>query len=134
MSYCRVSTDDWSSDVYVYASRWGWQTHVARVRTAFTEPLPPKVEIPPKSDPGWEAAVEAWYTRHQKVLDMVSEADDVEIGLPHDGASFVDDTPGGCADRLEQLRALGYNVPQRAIDRLRWEQAQDAEGKERSDP
>lgn len=128
MSYCRLSSDDFQCDVYVYAARWGWQTHVAARRPVYTEPLPPQVELPGKDDPGWEAAIEAWVKRHAEVMAAVDEAQHAEIGLPHDGASFVDDTPGECADRLESLRAIGYNVPQYAIDRLRREQAEIAEG------
>jgi hypothetical protein len=45
------------------------------------------------------------------------------IGLPHDGESFLDGSPSDCADRLEGLRALGYTVPQYAIDELREEAA-----------
>jgi hypothetical protein len=40
------------------------------------------------------------------------------IGLPHDGAAFHDETAGECADRLRDLRAMGYHVPQHAIDAL----------------
>ena len=44
-----------------------------------------------------------------------------KIGLPEDGETFNDATAGDCADRLEYLRALGYQVPQYAIDALREE-------------
>ena len=43
------------------------------------------------------------------------------IGLPCDGESFNDSTPGECADTLERLRGMGYIVPQYAIDALREE-------------
>ena len=49
------------------------------------------------------------------------------IGLPFDGETFDDSTPGETADRLEWLRGLGYRVPQRAIDVLREEQAEMTE-------
>ena len=44
-----------------------------------------------------------------------------KIGLPEDGETFNDATAEECADRLEYLRALGYRVPQYAIDALREE-------------
>ena len=47
-----------------------------------------------------------------------------KIGGPHDGARFNDETPQLCADRLEMLRAAGYNVPDYAIERLRKETAE----------
>jgi hypothetical protein len=57
------------------------------------------------------------------VSQMVRKAKLVNIGLAHDGQTFDDPTPEACADRLEQLRAAGYVVPQSAIDRLREEAA-----------
>jgi alkanesulfonate monooxygenase SsuD/methylene tetrahydromethanopterin reductase-like flavin-dependent oxidoreductase (luciferase family) len=52
---------------------------------------------------------------------MINAASLVSIGLPHDGESFLDGTPAQCADRLERLRAMGYNVPEYAINTLREE-------------
>jgi len=40
------------------------------------------------------------------------------IGLPHDGDSFNHDTSKECAYWLLHLRAMGYRVPQYAIDAL----------------
>jgi hypothetical protein len=40
------------------------------------------------------------------------------IGLPHDGEAFCDATAEECASRLRELRAMGYHVPQHAIDAL----------------
>ena len=119
MSYCRWSTDDYQCDVYVYEDAGGgWTTHVASARYVYKEPLPPVVECDPDNDEAWEA----WLDRHKAVQRMVDEADRVEIGLPHDGDTFSDDSAGECADRLESLRLLGYVVPQDAIDSLRMEE------------
>lgn len=41
-----------------------------------------------------------------------------KINLEHAGESFSDDTPRECADRLLELRKIGYHVPQFAIDAL----------------
>lgn len=121
MSYCRWSTDDYQCDVYVYGdARGGWTTHVASARYVYKEPLPPMVEFDPADDAGWEA----WLTRHKTVQRMVDEADRVAIGLPHDGETFNDDTPGECADRLESLLKLGYVVPPDVIQELRQEAAE----------
>jgi hypothetical protein len=121
VSYCRWSSDDFQSDVYVYEDvRGGWTTHVANRRVAYLEPLPPPVE----TVRGDTASPDAWLERHQIVTAMRDAAELVPIGLPHDGDNFNDGTPGECADRLESLRALGYNVPQYAIDTLREEAAE----------
>jgi hypothetical protein len=47
------------------------------------------------------------------------------IGLPHDEKTFNDPSPTKCADRLEKLRAVGYIVPQEAINALRGEKRED---------
>ena len=115
MSYCRWSSDDFQCDVYVYADvHGGWQTWVAASRRVYKEPLPPPA---PMSD------LKAWMLREKVMRALLDITSLAPIGLPHDGEGFHDDTPGECADRLESLRALGYNVPQYAIDALREEQA-----------
>ncbi len=120
MSYCRWSTNDFQCDVYVYEDSWGgWTTHVASTRYVLAGPLPPPAVFDPDDDTSWEA----WLSRHQQVQRMVDQADRVKIDLPHAGETFNDDTPAGCADRLEMLLGLGYVVPQDVIDELRQEAA-----------
>ena len=108
MSYCRWSSDDFQSDVYVYEDvSGGWTTHVAARRVSFSrEGLPP---------------VEDYIARDSEILSRMAAAEYSPIGLPHDGASFNDPTASACADRLEALRVVGYTVPQDAIDALRAE-------------
>jgi len=114
MSYCRWSSDDFQCDVYVYEDcRGGFTTHVAGVRYVFAEPLLAPVD--------YRADWDGWWARDRRVSEMVKDAGRQHIGLPHDGKSFNDDTAALCADRLEALRGMGYNVPQRAIDALREE-------------
>ena len=116
MSYCRWSSDDYQCDVYVYKDVCGgWTTHVAGSRYVFKEPLPPKV---PPTDTA------AYVKRYEEISQMIDSADLVDIGLPHDGESFNSGSAGECADLLERLRGIGYNVPQRAIDALREESAE----------
>jgi hypothetical protein len=118
MSYCRWSSDDYSSDVYAFEHvNDGFVIHVASSRYVFKEPLPPAV---PLSD----QCFYDWMRRHQKVTEMCRTADNVTIGLPHDGETFITDTAGECADQLERLSVIGYNVPQYAIDALRAEAAE----------
>lgn len=141
MSYCRFSSMNWMCDVYVYEHcDGGWTTHVAGRRRA----IPPIPSLPLHRFPRWggrwdqERRETLYPTRwhrlaahigfriyglwdrllHQPTLDLIPLRD---IGLPHDGAAFNDETPGKCADRLEALRAIGYKVPQYAIDALREE-------------
>jgi len=116
MSYCRWSSDDFQCDVYVYEDcRGGFTTHVAGSRPVFAEPLPPKIDS--RTD------FSAWFARGAVVRKMLKTAGREFIDLPHDGETFNDATAALCADRLETLRRMGYNVPQRAIDALREEAA-----------
>lgn len=122
MSYCRFSSDNWKSDVYVYANvNGGWTTHVAANRT---------VGDPPEEADLTQVNIDdgSWLASHKAAMAFLDAAERLPIGLPHDGASFCDATPGECADRLKALRAEGYHVPQYAIDDLEDDQsAIDAE-------
>jgi len=109
MSYCRWSSNDFRCDVYVYEDcRGGWTTHVAGRRRVFTEPIPDSIPF----------GEEGYWERYEKVMGMVEEARLEPIGLPHDGETFNDETPGEAATTLIMLRDAGYIVPGYAIDAL----------------
>lgn len=121
MSYCRWSTDDFQCDLYVYESVGGfWSTNVAANRIVYKGPLPESV-------PFSVDRLREWHERHERVHQMIEEADRVDIDLPHAGESFQDSTPGECAARLVYLKGLGYRFPDDVIDALREEQ-QEAGG------
>lgn len=148
MSYCRWSSMNWMCDVYVYESIYGgWETHVAGGRRIFP-PIPDfflsgKL---PSCGGKWDGASHTvvypnvlcrmaakivfgfgafWHNRvHMRMLEAIPIR---KHTLPFAGQSFIDPTPGECAERLEHLRSLGYVVPQYAIDELRAEQANSAE-------
>lgn len=120
MSYCRWSSDDYQCDVYVYESHDGYQLHVAGTRRTPAEPFPPFVNWHTE---GWEK----WHARDVKVTEMLDACPRSPIGLPHDGETFEFGEPGECADQLVELKAMGYNVPQYAIDALREEQAEETD-------
>ena len=132
-------------DVYVYEDvSGGWTTHVAGGRRI----IPPIPNIPIQWVPNFGGkynqssrsieydnrinkflarvffgAWAIWNSRiHLASLRLIPIR---PIGLPYDEQSFNDDTAGECADRLEQLRAIGYIVLQYAIDALREEQAEE---------
>lgn len=117
MSYCRWSSDNWKSDVYTYACVDGtWTTHVA-ARKRVGE-LPDHPGFKPPHD-------EAFLRRHREYQAAVSAAELVPIGLPHDGKTFKDGSPGECWATLVMLRTAGYHVPQYALDEL-YDEAQEA--------
>lgn len=115
MSYCRWSSDDFQCDLYIYRSMDGYVTHVAGGRRTFNVELPPPVSIV-------YDGVDAWVERDNILHELIDHHSEVlPIGLPLDGEDFTDATAGECADRAEELRALGYLVPQYSIDNLRAE-------------
>ncbi len=103
MSYCRW-TDE--SDVYCYEDcMGGFTTHVAGQR------LKPGAELPDlwaagQRDEDFWAAIDASYE---------------PVGFACDGETFNDSDLESLLDRLLELRAMGYKVPEYAIESVREE-------------
>lgn len=115
MAYCRWSSDNFQCDVYVYEDvKGGWTTHVAGSRRKYLYTLPPG--LPDDAEP--LAAFKRWK------LVMNAQHDLIGIDLPHAGETFNDPTPWACAQRLKELKSIGFNVPDGVIQEL------EAEGKD----
>lgn len=140
MSYCRWSSENYRSDVYVYASGDddSYHTCVAGNRLMW-RPIP---QWPsswyPNFDIQWsknQDKFEVIYpTRLKKIIAQTAFAFIRYYNKLHDwsfrftpyqsigdefaGECFTDNSPRECADRLLMLRGRGYYVPQRAIDGL----------------
>lgn len=115
MSYCRWSSDDFSSDLYCYEDcAGGFTTHVAGRRVIYSEPLPPPIELTADNVP-------QWHERHQKVMEMHRTGQMAAINLPHVGETFNDDTLEEFLDRLVYLRDIGYRFPDYVIDTVKEE-------------
>lgn len=121
MSYCRWSSDDFRSDVYVYNSLDGVTIHVGAGRYAFQGPLPPALPVPEEITESWAAL---WVERQRAVSQLVDQATTEPIGLPHDGATLIAETPGEAAQLLRELVAEGYQVPGGVTEVLDHEQAE----------
>ena len=81
MSYCRFSSEDFASDVYVYEDVCGgYTTHVARARVDYASPLPPRVSF--AHDPT------AFVNREIQVLKIVEHSPRELIDLPMAGETF----------------------------------------------
>lgn len=114
MSYCRWSSDGFSCDVYCYEHvHGGFMIHVARGRHVSDEPRPASM------DSAIDKSPEEFLAAYHAQQAWLNGAHIETIGLPHDGEDYCENTAGEAADRLEQLRAAGYRVPQYAIDELR---------------
>jgi hypothetical protein len=148
VSYCRWSSGFGECDVYVYADvRGGWTTHVASRRLKHRVPdeiralaSDESVEIGErfvaahKAETAWRESLPCDEVPCTTLDPVTKETKPGVYRTPKDseyldlrevsslaGRSFNDETPGECADRLESLRAAGFNVPQYAIDELREE-------------
>jgi hypothetical protein len=118
MSYCRWSSCNFACDLYVYESDGGWMIHVARNRVVGRVP---EVVWPVDRSP---EAVDRFVTTHRFQHEWLMAAKRKPIGLPHDGETFCEPTPGECADTIERLIRLGYRAPKSAVQALREEAAE----------
>lgn len=123
MSYCRFSSDDHACDVYVYGNMWGGITiHVASYRIVPIRPLPPKL------GKWWLdglAGIDAFVARNDEVHDIIAKSPKDKISLPHAGQTFDLPTPKEAAEALEELRTLGYRIPDGVIEALREEETNE---------
>ena len=106
MSYCRWSSDDFSCDIYCYESEVGYMVHVASNRV---------VGDVPRMD--WSSA-EAMSETYKDQMEFMETVKREPINLPCDGETFCLDNAADCAYKLIELKDMGYNVPQYAIDSL----------------
>lgn len=130
MSYCRWSSDDFQSDVYVYEHVSGhWAIHVAGNRVVWKVPLPPSVcEVSglEAGDPGW---AELWVARSMDIMKLMRDPRNYvreALRQPSAGANFECATPGEAAEVLEKLRGEGLRVPDGVIETLREEEGENA--------
>lgn len=120
MSYCRWSSENFKSDLYVYACVDDtWTIHVAANRVVGD--VPPVFWPTDTSDPDQMARCVESHKAQSAYLD---NAEHREIELPCAGATFKLPTPGDCADKCEELAALGYVVPAYVVPSLREEQVE----------
>lgn len=103
MSYCRWSSDNYESDLYVFHDvNGGWTTMIAgnRLKTGYLKKFNKALE-----DNLWEEASKYC----------------IEHYLPLADQTFKDSTRKKCLKRLKKLKELGYRVPDHAIKRLQKE-------------
>lgn len=99
MSYCRFSTNNFESDVYVYSHILGGITiHVAANR------------ITTKAPEG------GLLSDHWK--EWIENAERKNIGGEHDGACYSCGSIEEAIEKLYELRSKGYRVPTVAFERL----------------
>ena len=112
MSYCRWSSDDWRSDLYIYEASDGYYIHVARNRKpqAFFDAIPVPLSYVPFA---------AQFERGQQIMAMLDDYESEPIGLPHDGETLILADAEETARAVEWLAAVGYYVPAGTADAIR---------------
>lgn len=111
MSYCRWSCENHKSDVYVYGDVAGGVTcHVAGNKVVGEAPPVPNLLTVP---------IDEFVAAHKAQMAWLETAERAPLGLPHDGETFNEPDELAMVERLLALRALGYHVPEFAIEGLR---------------
>lgn len=120
MSYCRFSSDNFRSDVYVYFSVENmFVCHIASRKISNIEECP-QVEVPAE-DP---TLFYNQYKSRRKWMDSHAIRENIDHELA--GTTFSTERPDDMAQSLLDLREEGFHVPQHAIDEL-LEEAQEWE-------
>lgn len=114
MSYARFSSDDWRSDVYCYESNSGFELNIATNRYEDLDSVP-RVD--------WDNFQESYVSQ----MNAIKNRNHVPIGLPFDGEHYTFGTLEELRDKLLELREVGYNVPQFALDSIEEEMADGTE-------
>ena len=122
MSYCRFSSDNFRSDVYVYFSVGDmFVCHVANRKISNIEECP-QIESPAE-DP---TLFYNQYKSRSNWMDNYAVREDINHELA--GTTFSTERPDDMAQSLLDLREEGFHVPQYVIDNL-LEEAKEWESK-----
>jgi len=114
MRYCRWSDMGYRCDIYCYQSLTGFQVWVATNR---------RPEGCPDLDWSTPETISASFATEQAWLDDPANAS-APIGLPCDGEDYTLPTAAECAEKLRELRKIGYVIPDYAIEELEAEAAE----------
>lgn len=111
VSYCRFSSDNFKSDLYIYEGYDGYSVNVASRK--IVQELPP-LDFRYDDKDGWKYLFESM-KKQDEALETCTR---VDIGLPYDGKSFSVDTAKECVDLVKHLVEIGYRVPNGVIEAL----------------
>ena len=111
MSFCRFSSDDWNSDVYVYADiAGGYTVHVAANRVLIErDGLPPITAGLSADRHKW---AQQWVARHQATMRQLDEASREQIDHPDAGDSHWSLPAEDVYHLLARLASEGFHVPE----------------------
>lgn len=108
INYCGFSDDNWMSDVSCYREKTCIIIDVAQER--FEDGIP--LITVPESD-------KLWREQYIAQLDWIGTCSKYKpIGLPHGGKRAKCKDTVVALDKLQQLRDVGYIIPQKVFDML----------------
>ena len=116
MAYCRwlsVTENGKRSDVSVYESECGFEIRVSGRHIDNPDEDPCPVLSSNESFADFDTRLREWEDRNKSRT---------VFSFPHVGESYVVETPGECADILENLRAEHLHVPLSVINVLKLEE------------
>jgi hypothetical protein len=113
MSYCRFSSDNFRSDVYVYYGDDGYTCHIAARKISNIDQCP-------------EISISLNLEDNQKFIERYQQRQAwmenyaLRVPIKHDlaGTTFTTNTSEEMVEELLFLRQEGFHVPQNAIDAL----------------
>lgn len=114
MSWCRFSTiceNNISSDIYVYEDVIGGVTiHIAERKRKYEE-------FAPRMPNFQEVTPAEWIMANHRRSDWLEyNAPFYDINLPYAGETFNFNNKDDLIEKLDELRELGYNFPERVFD------------------
>lgn len=116
MSYCRLSSDDWKCELYLYKScRGGWDFHVAGRKPVINPPVVPNI---------LKVSAEEFAEAHKKQMEFLDTVEYRKINLPYAGESFNCATLEETIEKVKELKSLGYRIPDYVLERLERELAE----------
>lgn len=114
MAFCRLSTDDYLSDVYVNKTDEGYVVHQAVYHSPIDVSLLPEITADEETNPRTYSA--QYRERHQAIRAQMKSLK--PVALVDGGQSRTFATAAQCVEYLEALRAKGYHVPEVAMAAL----------------
>ena len=111
MSYCRFSSDNWKSDVYIYYGKEGYTVHVAQYR--YTGEIPSLPDI-------LETPTEEYHKAYLAQMEAVNSSPKEKIKSELAGATLTFEDPEALIQALRNMqRGEGIHVPEYVFEAIR---------------
>jgi hypothetical protein len=121
MSYCRFSSNNFKSDIYLYDSNQGLCLHIAANRIVGEPPaynlmMVSKLNDYKEGSAEYKSILDEFMAAQKAHNDFMETVKREYINFEHAGQTFYFSEANECAEFLRQLIALGYHVPEGVIE------------------